>query len=152
MRFFASSVRLVRSSGNSTNMRVLSWIASRPIAPLVFWMALIFALSSLPGSGTNVEPPLWYVLERKSAHVFEYAVLTFLSFRFLRAVYLRESFMKVVILSGTFSLMYAATDELHQFFVFGRGAKMMDVSIDGIGVIVAVVTLLVLRKWSRKNF
>lgn len=123
---------------------LLSSIVMRGIT-LLFWMGVIFLLSSFPGSGRDYEPPLWYVLERKSAHVFEYAVLALLSFRFARAVFVKESFARVLLLVGVFSIAYGATDELHQFFIFGRGARMTDVLIDGGGVI---LMLLVLSLWN----
>ena len=41
---------------------------------------------------------------------------------------------------------YAITDELHQFFVSGRSAQVLDVVIDTSGVIVGVLIYLVLRK------
>ncbi len=121
------------------------------LLPLLLWMGVIFFFSSLPGSGADFEPPLWYVLERKSAHVFEYAVLMLLMFRFVRRAFPRDVFLGWLSLSMVCSLAYAATDELHQFFVFGRGAKMTDVAIDGIGIIFMVVGLLVFRKWNGKK-
>jgi VanZ family protein len=114
-------------------------------------MGVIFFFSSLPGTGADFDPPLWYVLERKSAHVFEYAVLMLLTFRFVRRVFVREAFLRQLLLSGAFSLAYAATDELHQFFIFGRGAKMTDVLIDGLGIVVMVGGLFLLWKLGKKN-
>lgn len=115
-------------------------------ATLIFWMGVIFLLSSFPGSGTDYEPPLWYVLERKSAHVFEYAVLTLLAFRFARVVFVKESFTRALLWAGVFSIAYGATDELHQFFVFGRGARMTDVLIDGGGVLLMAIGLFFFQK------
>lgn len=119
---------------------------------LIFWMGVIFLFSSFPGSGTDYEPPLWYVLERKSAHVFEYAVLMFLSFRFARVVFVKDSFMRVALWAGVFSIAYGATDELHQFFVFGRGARMTDVLIDGVGVLLMMVSLFFFQKVTSTRF
>lgn len=93
------------------------------------------------GRMTEGPPPLWYFLERKSAHVFEYAVLTILTFHYFRLSFLGETRMRIVVLAAFFSLMYGATDELHQFFVPLRGASMTDVAIDGIGVMVAAVLI-----------
>lgn len=117
----------------------------RRLVPLTLWCAVIFAFSEMPGSGLDITPPLWYVVERKSAHVFEYAVLAFLSFRFFAAVYPLERFSRVAILSGTFALAYGALDEFHQSFVFGRGARLSDVAIDGIGIVLAIAVIFALR-------
>lgn len=116
----------------------------RRFIPLVLWCMVIFVFSEMPGSGRSVEPSLWYLLERKSAHVFEYAVLAFLSFRFFVTVYPREHFSRVALLSGIFALAYGALDEFHQSFVFGRGARLSDVAIDGIGIVIALVLISVL--------
>lgn len=114
-------------------------------------MSVIFLFSSLPGSGIDYAPPLWYVLERKSAHVLEYAVLMLLSIRFFLALFLREMFWRIMLLAGAFSLAYAASDELHQFFVFGRGAKLTDVAIDGGGIALMASIVFLLQEWHRKK-
>lgn len=112
--------------------------------PLVLWCAVIFTFSAIPGSGKDIEPPLWYVLERKSAHVFEYAVLSMLAYRFLIALYPREAFSRIAVLVAAFGLSYGALDEFHQSFVFGRGARLSDVAIDGLGVLLALTFIFVL--------
>ncbi len=131
-------------------LRLFEQAWQRRLVPLILWCAVIFAFSEMPGSGLNVEPPLWYVLERKSAHVFEYAVLAFLSFRFFAAVYPRERYTRLAILSGTFALAYGALDEFHQTFVFGRGARLTDVAIDGIGIVLALALILLLSRSSKR--
>lgn len=124
--------------------------SSRAIAfaLLLLWMTVIFSFSMLSGKATVGPPPLWYFMERKGAHVVEYAVLMFLAFRYFRLCFSRESFGQVTVLAVGFALMYAATDELHQFFVPLRGAKMTDVGIDGVGIL--LMTLL-LFFWQKKN-
>ncbi len=109
----------------------------RALLPLLFWLAVIFSFSSFPGVSTTSAPPLWYFMERKGAHVFEYTVLTFLSFRFFRLSFREASLAIVLFLSMMFSLSYGATDELHQYFVPFRGAYMRDVAIDGGGALLA---------------
>lgn len=114
---------------------------------LILWCGVIFLFSEIPGSGIPFDPPLWYVLERKAAHVFEYTVLTLLAWRYFTAVFQKESLTRVLFLAGSFALTYGVLDELHQFFVFGRGARLTDVAIDGIGVVLALglITLLYRR-------
>lgn len=119
------------------------------LIPLIVWCVVIFAFSQLPGSGLPIEPPLWYILERKGAHVFEYAVLAFLSFRFFAVLYQGERFSRVVILSGFFALAYGVLDELHQSFVFGRGARFTDVAVDTLGIMLGVAIVMVLRQLRR---
>ena len=101
----------------------------------MLWMGVIFSFSSLSGSPYSFDPPLWYYLERKGAHVFEFAFLFILAVRFFFAIFPREVFSRVLLLASIFSITYASTDELHQFFVPYRGAKMTDVLIDGASVL-----------------
>ncbi|MFZ1618524.1 MAG: VanZ family protein [Flavobacteriales bacterium] len=116
------------------------------LLPLVVWCSVIFAFSEMPGSGLDIVPSVWYILERKSAHVFEYAVLTFLSYRFFVAVYPRETFARVAALVLCFGLAYGALDEFHQSFVFGRGARFTDVLVDGLGTVLALMLISLLQK------
>jgi VanZ family protein len=117
---------------------------------LFLWMSVIFSFSSLPGS-SYFDPPLWYIFERKGAHVFEYAVLMLLSVRFFRAWFSEESFRRILSLAGVCSLAFAATDELHQFFVPYRGAKMSDVAIDGLGILLAGAAIFLILRRSQRN-
>ena len=50
-------------------------------------------------------------------------------------------------------VLYAASDELHQAFVPGRGPAVGDVALDGVGVLfgIAVVLLLARRIWKKKK-
>lgn len=136
-------------------MRIAQWffenVRFQWLLPLLVWCIVIFLLSEMPGSGKNIVPSLWYVLERKSAHVFEYAVLAFFSFRFFAAVYPHERFSRVAILSGAFALAYGALDEFHQSFVFGRGARLSDVMIDGIGISISLVLIFLYQVRNRER-
>jgi VanZ family protein len=90
--------------------------------PVVLWAAVIFAISSIPSLSTGLGT--WDTLLRKAAHMSEFAVLGALLYRALG----RE----VPALAA--GVAYAATDELHQSFVSGRHASVVDVAIDAAGV------------------
>ena len=120
-----------------------------PFVLLLGWCVIIFWFSSQPGNGQATIPPLWYILERKSAHVFEYAVLVLLAFRYFHSTFWKESYRKQLFLSASFALMYGALDELHQFFVFGRGAQLSDVAIDGLGIMLMISFLLLIFRFRR---
>jgi VanZ family protein len=109
-------------------------------------MGVIFGLSHQPGTGIDWEPPLWYVVERKSAHIFEYALLMFLAFGFLRSVYQMASKRALLSVAFVFCVTYGVLDELHQFFIFGRGARFTDVVFDALG---ALAMTLFLWLWYR---
>ncbi|MBP6889031.1 MAG: VanZ family protein [Candidatus Moranbacteria bacterium] len=105
---------------------------------LFVWMEIIFLFSSIPGTGNPYDPSIWYILERKGAHVFEFALLTVLAFRFFRVWFSsRESWKNIIAISMVFVFMYGSLDELHQAFVFGRGSRLFDVGIDVLGSLVA---------------
>jgi len=102
--------------------------ARRPLtawAPVVLWMALIFALSSIPHLSSGLS---WDYVLRKSAHMTEYAILAVLLARALG----RE------LPAFAIGLAYAASDELHQHFVRGRHGSPVDVAIDAVGLMIGL--------------
>lgn len=104
-------------------------------------MAVIFVLSSIPDLRSGLQP-LWDAILRKFAHAAEYAVLSWLFFRALRQPGLKNEFAAV--LSIGFSVLYAASDELHQAFVPGRHGAPLDMVIDTLGAGMAMI--LITRK------
>lgn len=112
---------------------------------VLFWMAVIFFFSSIPGGYWYYEPPAWLVIERKGAHVFEYTVLTLFAFQFLSLTY-RKSLWKLLSVAMSFSIVYGVVDELHQMFTPFRGAYMRDVVIDAGGVLLmgCIISMLLL--------
>ena len=122
----------------------------------ILWMALIFWQSSMPYQRQDIRPVLaahlhlnqmeiphvdfhydhehvtwakpYNMIEffiRKGGHVFEYAILTFLWIQTLLTTSLRRS--SVFLLGIVLSLLYAGTDEWHQWFVIGRTGHLIDV-------------------------
>jgi VanZ family protein len=86
-------------------------------------MAAIFLLSAQTSDPND--RPLWELLLRKLGHVTEYFLLTL---AWTRALGARPA------VAAAISVLYAATDELHQTFVAGRHGTPVDVLIDAIGV------------------
>ncbi len=126
--------------------------------PAILWMGVIYGMSAMPGdisggqSGTlvsivlgvisflfgekaasAVSIDLIHLLIRKAAHMTEYAVLFFLSYRALRKENARHPGPCALLLCA----LYAATDEFHQGFVAGRGPSVIDVGIDTLGAGIA---------------
>ena len=93
-------------------------------APVAAWCGVIFAFSATPDlhSGLAYDFPL-----RKAAHMAEYAILFALA---RRAMGDARGF--------AFTLLYAASDELHQSFVPGRHGAWTDVLVDGAGALLAL--------------
>jgi VanZ family protein len=102
--------------------------------PVIVWAAVIFAFSSIPSLSTGLGT--WDTILRKGAHLTEYAVLGGLLYRALG----REPLALAV------GIAYAATDELHQYFVRGRHASPVDVAIDAVGVAAGMLVWLRVRE------
>lgn len=97
--------------------------------PAVAWYSMIYWLSdqpSLPGPEA-----LWaqFVLF-KTAHVVVYAVLTGFVLLAVQATWIQGKFLQHARLAWLFVLTLALLDELHQWFVPGRGPHLRDVGID----------------------
>jgi VanZ family protein len=100
----------------------------RSLAPLAC-MALIFALSSLPG---DTEAAWWEPIVRTIGHVGEFALLTVLWSWALAPVVRRPVWVAAAI-----ALTYACADEYHQSFVENRDATVADVGLDALGIALA---------------
>lgn len=128
---------------------------------LVFiWMAVIFLFSAQPAhesDGLSKSVTLFVIqlakrvmpldeltvdiatlnhLIRKLAHFTVYFVLGILTANALKTS--GVSTFKAVALALAICIVYAATDEIHQMFVPGRGAQVKDVLIDSAGAVVGV--------------
>ena len=85
---------------------------------------------------------------RKSAHFCAYALLG--SLFYLSFEQKRSRKRVPVCLSLACSMLYAVTDELHQFFVPGRAARLFDVAIDSAGALTGIVCVFALLVLFRK--
>lgn len=103
--------------------------------PPLIWAAFIFALSSIEQVKVS-EFFFWDFLAKKGAHFSEYAILYFLIFR---------ANGKNYIASFILTMLYAATDEIHQSFVPGRMAAAYDIAIDFSGASSALYIIWKLR-------
>jgi VanZ family protein len=97
--------------------------------PALCWMAVIFVLSSFPGSPLLDMGPFDFAF-KKTAHVVEYAILYFLLFR---AFHSTLPSRKAFIFSAIIGVLYAISDEYHQTFVPLREGRVRDVIIDSVG-------------------
>ena len=145
-----------RVSGRTVR-RILAWAA------LAVWMGIIFWFSAQPAAvssamsggvieqvAAKVTPGFselstaeqaavvesWQTVVRKGAHVAEYAVLGILLWAALSGHVVRRRIRAAV--SAGIGLLYAASDEIHQMFVPGRGPGVADVLIDFSGVCIGV--------------
>lgn len=143
---------------------------------LITWMTIIFIFSSRPadistqdsylvGNLVSVVAQQWsrgdwsdqeqllfvgnidfYV--RKAAHMIEYAVLGVLLIGCMKSFGLTEPRLWWGALAA--GIIYAASDEFHQYFVPGRACQLRDVAIDGVGVVMGVIGSI-LHRWLRRT-
>ena len=137
---------------------------------MIFWMVLIFAFSSrdadlstrdskavgifigqhfVPGFEDWTEEQQLQFAEkidhpvRKTAHATEYAVLGILASGAVGpAVLLKRRWW----LAWLIAVAYAASDEIHQYFVPGRACMFRDVCIDSAGALAGIVIVLLFTR------
>ena len=81
---------------------------------------------------------------RKLAHYTIYTIGGILIFSYVNTI--DKSKKEKILYSVAFGAGYAVTDEIHQFFVSGRSARIFDVGIDTLGVITGIGIYLVIIK------
>jgi VanZ family protein len=97
--------------------------------PPLIWMGVIFMLSSVPHLQATSNP-FWNFVTRKSAHIFEYFVLSLLIYR---AIGYKRAYLAILL-----TLLYAASDEYHQSFVPQRTGALSDIIYDLSGILLGV--------------
>lgn len=86
---------------------------------------------------------------RTGAHFTIYAILGFLV-AFLLSEY-KYYGKKQIVYSVLCSFLYACTDELHQHFVPGRSAQLIDLIVDTVGALFGTIIAIIIVKIIRKN-
>ena len=117
--------------------RVVAWL------PVIAWACLIFAFSAQPNLRFVPDQNLDFLV-RKAGHMGEYGILALLLWRALATTAWRRPWAWALVLT----LLYAATDEIHQGFVAGRHESAIDVGIDAAGALIAVVAVGII--WARR--
>ncbi len=138
----------------------MSW---RRFGPVLLWAIVIFILSTelftAAQTGRFIMPVLhwmfpreskntlwiWHHYIRKSGHVIEYAVLSWLTWRALRNGR-HGSWAGLAAATIFLCALYASIDEFHQIFVPGRGPSVHDVMLDTLAATVLQI-LIALYAW-----
>lgn len=97
---------------------------------------------SLPFSEQLEIIEFWQILVRKTAHFSEYAILGILSTNALRTYKFSLKFRWA--LSSCICVLYAISDEIHQYFVPGRACRFLDVCIDTAGAVSGIAFFLII--------
>ena len=139
---------------------------------LLLWMSVIFIMSAQPADKSsqmsggivskliaalfnkyNVEQQaiiknILTVIVRKTAHFFEYLILGLLSFSFA-SNFQNYKYKKITCI--IFGMVYAISDEIHQYFIPGRACRLTDVLIDTMGVVTSVLLILVVSNCKKSK-
>ena len=122
----------------------------------LLWAGLIFYFSAQSGeasaqvSGEFMSPfsqlltallgEAGHTFVRKCAHFFLYAVLMALT----TAGFRRREGLRTFALPFALCVLYAVSDEVHQFFVPGRACRLYDVGVDALGCAAGALCLWLL--------
>ncbi len=112
--------------------------------PVLIQMGLIFFFSAQPKGSPALES---FPLPAGLGHFVGYGLLGLLLYRAFNSSFLGWSF-EAARNSLVVGFLYAVSDELHQLFVPGRHAALIDVVIDTAGIIAA---LLMIRLFYRNQ-
>lgn len=134
---------------------------------LILWLIVIFNFSNQNGviSGGNSSGIIYSTLNiiynifniskdniyevlsiihnpiRECAHVFEYFVLAFLTYKTLESFNIKENKYIITIL---FCFLSASLDEIHQLFIVGRSFEYYDILMDTLGSILMLLNINIL--------
>jgi len=125
---------------------VLSIMARRLVRwlPVLLWMGLIFYLSAQPDLPHHPDDEVDLVI-KKAGHMAEYGILAGLFWWAWPKSGERRS-RSILLYALALSGLYAISDEVHQFFVPGRDAQLLDIGFDVLG---ALLTLLLIPNLSK---
>jgi len=100
--------------------------------PLLGYLSLIAVLSHTEGAAFGIP-----VYHDKCIHCLEYLPVGFLLLRWLSNRSRKRSQRgKAMVATLVLGVLYGAADEVHQSFIPGRSAELLDVAADGVGVLI----------------
>jgi VanZ family protein len=151
---------------NQNKKRVIFYVV------ILFWLSIIFVLSSQPVSKSNaLSKKITEIvinsaeraapnsnfdfdrtnhLIRKNAHFFSYLILGILIINLMKKSKMGR--FKIFIISISFCIVYAISDEFHQIFVSGRGAQIKDVLIDSAGSLMGIAIYEAISKIKKNKY
>ena len=110
---------------------------------VVFWAVFIWALSSIP----SYHIPKFKIPHiDKAVHLFEFFVFGFLIIRAILKSTSKLELAKMIIFAIIVSSLYAAVDELHQYFTPGRTPDIVDFCFDFIGALAGTMCYYLIKR------
>ena len=123
------------TAGRASHNGITRW------APVVAWAAVIFLMSSRPGStlpgGFSV-----------GGHVTEYFIFGVLLFRAFRCRHAASTALALALVVGS---VYGITDEFHQNFVAMRTPDVTDWGLDTVGTFAGAVAAHFAMEWRARR-
>ncbi len=104
--------------------------------PVILWMGVIFAFSSMSINGPASFSWLDFVM-KKTAHLSEYVILYWLTWR-AASKQGRNNSTKALIIALIISFLYSLSDEWHQTLTPGREGTLRDVGFDTLGMLLSL--------------
>ena len=94
-------------------------------------------------------------LVRKTAHFTLYFILGIIVYLLftsygVKKILFYSILQKVLLFSLSATFLYACSDEIHQLFLDGRTAKVLDICIDTCGSSLAIISIFYLQKFNKK--
>jgi VanZ family protein len=99
-------------------------------APAAVYMALIWGISSMSAPSFPIE---LFPLRDKGVHATEYGVLAFFLAHACRRTWPAHAWSRVGLAAVYLTVLWGFLDEVHQAFVPGRSADVLDLAADSIG-------------------
>ena len=109
-----------------------------PKIQFFLYLFLILIGSSIPGKSV---PTVFAFTWDKLLHVIEYFFLGILGYRAYG-----NKYKYITIMISMFGITFGCIDEILQSFIPGRNPSYYDVIADGIGVILGVITIRMIKK------
>ncbi len=108
---------------------ILAW------APALLYMAVIWTVSSME---RPTFPVSLFPFRDKGVHTTEFAVLAFLLAHACIRTFERHPRVRVALAAMLLTFLWGVLDEMHQAFVPGRSADVLDLCADALGTFVGV--------------
>ena len=137
----------------------------------IAWCVVIFMFSNAPanvsaGQSSSVKEIIINVVSsisnnktvitdfaiRKTGHVLEYTLLgALLALSLYPYNWSKRFIIESSLFCLAFSVIYACTDELHQYFISGRSMRLTDVFIDSAGALFGIIVIRVCMNYIKKS-
>lgn len=125
-----------REDSDRTSMGVGRWVAK----------ILLPGFHDMTEEEQTTQVQAWNGVLRKGAHFTEYLILGSLLILTLMQTRIWDSKTRAFLLAGGGGMLYAISDEIHQYFVPGRACQIMDVCIDTMGVLTGIAVMMLINR------